>query len=291
MALKNSGSQYFYGFPRAIGVQFPNPRVDVSDPTIYDVGGTTGQVWINTSTPTVNFCIGNGNGQANWVNVYGGDSVFNSLTVNTSIVAGTTITAGGTITATNGNMIAGNTAASATGPNFELRKSRTGGVITTGDVLGNLIFEGNDGTTNIVGAAIVATSTGTIAANRVASNLTFLTHPDSTSAAATRLTINSAGNLTIASPDSGVALTITAGGQTITAGALTMTNGNIVVSNAGTYLALPGDARLLSGTGAPAGGLANAIGSMYINLTAASAVTRLYIATAVGAWTNVTCAA
>lgn len=79
----------------------------------------------------------------------------------------------------------------------DLIKNRSGGAITSGDQLGSVIFYGNDGSSNIIGARILAGSSGTIAANRVAGNLYFYTHPDSTSAAAIRMTINSAGAVTI----------------------------------------------------------------------------------------------
>jgi hypothetical protein len=76
---------------------------------------------------------------------------------------------------------------------------------------------------------------------------------------------------------------------TAVAGNITAINGNVVINTAGKFLQLPG-ANVYAGAGAPAGGLATEIGDMYINTTAASATTRLYIATAVGTWTNVTCA-
>lgn len=82
-----------------------------------------------------------------------------------------------------------------------------------------------------------------------------------------------------------------ANGYTATAGNITAANGNVVISTAATYLQLPGPVKIMSGAGVPAGALATAIGDMYINTTAASATTRLYIATAVGTFTNVTCAA
>jgi hypothetical protein len=78
---------------------------------------------------------------------------------------------------------------------------------------------------------------------------------------------------------------------TAAAGNITATNGNVVLSTAATYLALPGPIRIQSGAGAPAAGLAVEVGDIYINTTAASAVTRIYVATAAGTWTNITCAA
>lgn len=86
--------------------------------------------------------------------------------------------------------------------------------------------------------------------------------------------------------------TVTAGtGLTVTAGNATLTNGNLVFTAAATYISLPGPVFIRSGAGAPANGLALHIGDMYIRTDAGAAAERIYVATGVGAWTNVTCAA
>jgi len=54
---------------------------------------------------------------------------------------------------------------------------------------------------------------------------------------------------------------------------------------------LPGPVYVYTGAGAPANGLALHIGDLYIRTDAGGATERMYIATAAGAWTNVTCAA
>jgi trimeric autotransporter adhesin len=122
----------------------------------------------------------------------------------------------GNIATTNGSLIAGNTAASTSSSELDFNKSRSGGVITSGDVLGLIAFEGHDGSGYVVSSQIKSTSSGTIATNRVASNLEFFTHPDSTTASTQRMTINSAGDVTINSPDSGTAFTVSGGGASIT---------------------------------------------------------------------------
>lgn len=121
----------------------------------------------------------------------------------------------------NGNQVAQilnmtQSVAGGTGAILQLIKNRSGGVITSGDTLGEIRFFGNDGSSNIQGSVIKSVSSGTIAANRVASNLQFFTHPDSTTASTLRMTIGAAGNVTIATPDSGVGLTVSGGGATIT---------------------------------------------------------------------------
>ncbi len=106
--------------------------------------------------------------------------------------------------------------AATTAPILYMIKTRSGGVITTGDQLGTISFTGNDGSTNVIASKIVSVSSGTIAANRVASNLEFYTHPDSTSASTQRLVIAPTGAVTINAPDSGVGLTVSGGGATVT---------------------------------------------------------------------------
>jgi hypothetical protein len=156
-------------------------------------------------------------------------SLPSAITTPGSLTATTTLTAtSGAITSTNGAHIVGNTAEDTTTPLLDFKKSRSGSVITSGDLVGQVTFRGiATGTTYVEGASITSTSSGTIAANRLAANLVFATHPDSASGATatTRMTIASTGAITIATPDSGTALTISGGGQTITAGNLTLTSG------------------------------------------------------------------
>ncbi len=120
-----------------------------------------------------------------------------------------------------GNFVAGTitlaaTSADTNARNLDFTKNRSGAVITSGDRLGTITFQGFDGASMIIGSQIRSNSSGTIATNRVASNLEFYTHPDSTVASTQRVVISSAGNVTINSPDSGVGLTISGGGLTST---------------------------------------------------------------------------
>lgn len=83
-----------------------------------------------------------------------------------------------------------------------LFKQRPLGPIQSGDTIGSLNFMGQDtGGTNIVSAQIRSTSSGTIAANRIAGNLQFYTHPDSVTVAQPRMQIASSGNVTISKAD------------------------------------------------------------------------------------------
>jgi hypothetical protein len=93
-------------------------------------------------------------------------------------------------------------------PKFEFKKDRNNTAIVSGDGLGQFNFMGFDGTTYLETSRIISTSSGTIAANRIGSNLEFYTHPDSAVASTQRMVINSEGNVTINSPESNASLTI-----------------------------------------------------------------------------------
>jgi hypothetical protein len=166
-----------------------------------------------------------------------------SATVTLSIpsspsLAGTVTTATGVVV-TNGSIIINNTAASTAYAELDFQKSRTGAAITAGDGLAELLFKGHDGTGFITASQITSTNSGTVATNRIASDLKFYTHPDSTTASTLRMTIASTGATTIASPDSGVGLTVSGGGITCTSGNIAASSGTLSASTtvtAGTNL-------------------------------------------------------
>ncbi len=115
-------------------------------------------------------------------------------------------------------------------------KDRLGAAVQPGDDIAALIFRGFDGTSNFSAAAIFSVVSGTVALNRVATDLEFFTHPDAPSVSSSlRMVIAPTGEVTINAPDSGVGLTIGGGGEVITAGDLTLTAGNVNVAtpNAG----------------------------------------------------------
>ena len=155
-----------------------------------------------------------------------------------------------------------------------------------------MLFAGFDGAAYIIGAGISATTRGTIGANRIPANLQFFTHPDGVAANPTlRMTIAPSGNVVVATPDAGIGLTVSGGGITATVGDVTITDGDLTLTAPTTRINMPGFT-IQGGAGAPAAGLAVNVGDLYINTTAASVLaTRMYIATAPGAWTNIVCAA
>lgn len=98
----------------------------------------------------------------------------------------------------------------ASGPGFYFNKDRAGGAITTGDELGNLIFQGYDGAAYQTGAQVQIVSTGTIGAGKVPAYISFLTKPDTADPLVERMRIGSEGNVIINATTGGVtALSVT----------------------------------------------------------------------------------
>lgn len=184
----------------------------------------TGTANINTTGSAISSIGTGGTGATNIGNTTGNTAVTGSLTATTTLTA-----TSGNITATNGSIVVGATAAAATAQDVDFKKSRSGGVITSGDTLGIVTFQGHDGTGYITASQIQSVNSGTVATNRIASNLLFYTHPDSTTASTLRMTIASTGAVTIASPDSGTGLTVSGGGLTVTSGNAAISSGNVTI--------------------------------------------------------------
>lgn len=143
-----------------------------------------------------------------------------------------------------GNITTDNAAVSAAANSLIFQKDRAGAVIVTGDALGQVYFQGYDGTSYVTGASITSTSSGTIAANRVAANLVFSTHPDSASGLTptTALTIGPTGALTAANLNAaGVVQSSSAGLLSTSNG----TNGQVLVGGG----AAPAWAAITAGAG------------------------------------------
>ena len=134
-------------------------------------------------------------------------------------------------------------------------------------------------------------------------SLTGTTTINTTGSAVTTIGTGGTGAVNIGNATGNVAVTgtltstvgLTAGtsvvagtGITATTGNITASDGNVVLSTAGTYVSLPGPVFIYSVAGAPSNGLALHTGDLYINTSAASTSTRLYIATGAGAWTYFT---
>lgn len=113
-------------------------------------------------------------------------------------------------TALNANNVQ-NSASGDNSPYFSSLKDRSGGVITSLDYLGTIVFEGYDGTNYEIGAQIIARSTGTIAAGKIPAYMGFWTKSDTAAVLAERMRIDQEGQVTINAPTSGTSLTCTAG--------------------------------------------------------------------------------
>lgn len=184
----------------------------------------TGATTINTSGAGTTTIGTGGTGVVAIGNATGNTSVTGSLTASTGLTAttgnivatagavsaGTTVTAGtgitattGNITATTGNVVTTNgsaiindTDADANSAQVSFNKSRSGGIITSGDALGAVVFSGNNGTTVSAGASIEAITSGTIGADRVPTGLAFFTHEDAPNVNTTlRMTIEPDGTV------------------------------------------------------------------------------------------------
>lgn len=90
-------------------------------------------------------------------------------------------------------------------PIFQFKKDRNNAAVGVADGLGNIKFQGFDGTNYLTTSQILSVASGTIAANRIGSNLEFYTHPDSVTVSTQRMVIDSTGQVQINNPSSNVA--------------------------------------------------------------------------------------
>ena len=134
------------------------------------------------------------------------------------------------------------------------KRNRTDGAVNAGDCIGQILFQGNDGTADVVNASIQVDvpGTSTVATDRVAGNIIFSTHPDSTTNRIERLRIEENGNIGINenSPQSLLHITSTSDTDLIIESSTTGTSklslgdssdrdiGNIQYNNNNNYMAL-----------------------------------------------------
>lgn len=268
------------------------------DPTPTDASNfSIGAVWINTNTLSVWMLASLVGGVATWIKfagspgpiftVLGGHDITVTIVGSTATVAlNNAITLGdvsaitpgspaltattGDLVTINGNEYLGNTNTNTGSAFVVLRKSRGAGPIVSGDQMGIYLFAGYDGSAYVNTSQIVSTSSGTIAPGRVASDLSFYTHPDSIVASGLRMKIDSAGRVVIMSPDSN-GLPLTIGNSPGVAG-----SSNVSFS---------------CGSGDPNGVVTATQGSLYMRVDGSSTTTRAYINTnGITAWTSVTTA-
>lgn len=260
MSVSSQNSNSAYGLKQALVNVFPSPIIGRRNPTAADKA-PVGQVWINKLTNTAYTLTSIVNNASVWATqastVAGALNVGGALTVGTGVTVtldGAAITGNSTVTGTFG--VTGLT-------------TLTGNTAVVGSFSAT--------TTGLFGTGLTVTAGGlTVTAGNLAVN----------------------GGSILASTSVGAGTSLAAGttvvaGTSITAtlGNITATNGNLVLSTATNHVVLPGPVKIMSGAGDPAAGLAVNVGDMYIKTNAASAATRIFIATAANTWTNVTCAA
>jgi len=232
------------------------------------IGNATNTGAITMSVGTGNFAV---NGNGNTIHI-GTDAAANGIVLGTTTNGATMFIAGGNGTGVGSAAIIMSTAAAG---DIEIgTPTHTGtiylGTSTAGDTVN--IANGVN-----AGAQTVNISSGASGANSIVNILT--------------------GNGTAGTQTANIVTGTRAGAVNIGTGAAAhqITIGNANAGNlttlASPITALPGPVYIYTGAGAPANGLALHVGDLYINTTAATAATRMYIATAAGAWTNVTCAA
>lgn len=309
-------SKVGYGLSEPLPSLAPAPIQAKRAPTTSDRGFLPGTLWINLLTNNAYILTSVVANAAQWLQISVGSGSFATISSTGQFTLDTTTAAANTLGNTTGttsiSMLVGTGGFSLDGvptSAYTFMPSTTSGTVNFG------------GTGANTGTATLFGGTGAQAINLAASGTGAKTITIGATGSVDVISIGSttgASSLALKSGSAGVAIsgatvvtgalssttTVTAGtaliattsvtaGTSITAtlGNITATNGDVILSTATNKIQLPGPVFIMSGAGAPANGLAVNVGDMYINTTAASAVTRLYIATAASTWTNVTCAA
>lgn len=233
------------------------PIVGRRAPTTADKNYQIGQLWVLPSTNAIYGLSSVVNNLATWTllsNAGGGAGVFSSLTVTPGPIS-----------------LTGTTGINTAGAGVTTINTGGTGALLLGNATGNTTVTGSLTATSLVSTTTVTAGTGMTSTT---GNITA-----------------SAGNLAATLGSVSAGTSVTAGTSMVAnLGNITAVNGNFVLSTAATFFQLPGPVIFRSGAGAPANGLALNIGDTYIRTDAGGATERMYIATGVGAWTNVTCA-
>ena len=285
--------------PKGFKSVFPRPIKANRDPVNGQDTAEIGQVLVNIVTGTPWMYVQNNV----WIQLEGagGGGVFSTLTVNPgptnlSTVGNGAVNIGnaantGAITVTSGT---GNVSFIIGGNVLNLGADAAANVVNLGSATAGSLttIRGGNGT-GVGASAIIIQSgnTGDIQVGGVNQTGTVYIGPNTTTGPINIGGIGAGtGTISIGVGTAARSINIGTGAvaNLITIGSATAGN---ITTLASTITALPGPVYIYTGAGAPAGGLALHTGDLYINTTAASATTRMYIATGVGAWTNFTMAA
>lgn len=252
-----------YGLSQALTTVFPAPLVVNRAPTTADKA-QIGRTWVYPATNSAWILTSIVNNSATWESTSGGTGSFSSLTVTPgpiSLTGTTNINTTGAAVTTIGNT-----------------SGASGIALNVGT--GNFALDGAAGSTITVGSSL---TTGTISIGGTAQTGT-ITLGNSSAAQTVDIGFGNTGvkNINIGT---GTVANVVSIGSTTGAAQTTISAGTQGISLAAPFTALPGPVYIYTGSGAPSNGLALHAGDLYINTSAASATTRLYIATGAGAWT------
>lgn len=178
--------------------------------TVWTIAAASGGAFTSLVVDPGNIVVTSGNITANVGNITAGGTLtaggnIQTLLGSINVLGSGDITvANGDVTLANGNIEVANTANSVSSAELNFFKSRNNGIISSGDQLGSVSFLGYEGSDFKVASQIIATSSGTIGVDQVASNLEFYTSPDAVSVnPIQRMVINSTGKVSIQAPDVG----------------------------------------------------------------------------------------
>lgn len=251
-----------YGLSQALLNIFPSPIVSSRAPTTNDKA-QLGTVWVNKVANAAFILTSVVNNVSTWEGVGGGGGAFTALTVTPGPIS---------LTGTTNINAAGAADTNVGGGSGIVTVGGTGDVFIGPDTAASVFIGATSSTTVVNGAT---TNIGTAPADGA---ITLGNNTDAVTINATAIVTGS-----VEATDE-----VTAGtGIVTTLGDIVASAGNLL----GVQLHLAGPIQIKTGAGAPAGGLAIEVGDVYINTTASTISTRIYIATAPGTWTNIVCAA
>lgn len=290
--MSNARNEIGYGFSSALPLLAPRPFVSIRAPLATDVGYPFGQLWINKLTSTPYIMASVTGGAANWQAVLAPTGVLAALTVTagpTAITGQFTLTAGA-----NAILFGADgadhalTAGSVTGVSTTTLQGGTGGIIASTAVTGVITL----GLATMTGAITLGRSTAgqtinignginvgaqviNMAAGASGANSTVNILSGNGTAGTQTLNVMSGTRAGVVNIGTGAAAHVVTVGNN--------TAGSSVVVNS-PYLSLPGGARIYSAAGAPSAPIIAAAlkGDLYINLTAVTTITRLYICDVAG---------
>lgn len=233
----------------------------------------TGTITVGAATMTGTITIGSSTaGQAINIGTAAGADVITigNVTALTSL----------TLNAGTGNMLL---ATSATGTITVGSAAMTGALTLGLSTAGQIINIGNGVN---VGAQTINIASGNSGANSAVNIL----NGAATAGAQTFNLMASGGQAGFVNIANGAAANTVVLGSTTGAALTTIQGGTGGVNVSAPFLALPGPVYFYTGAGAPGNPLALHVGDTYWRTDAGGATERIYVATGVGAWTNVTCA-